>query len=172
MARKNSCWSFNAGARGRNWVRAYEKGPGGIIFLEWREPVFDEEGHPVRDPGTGSPLERRRRTSTGHRDRTKAKRQAQELADRFGEMVATPAVLTLRSLIHLYVKELTPTKGHHKQAHDRRASSLFLSFFDARPTRSGGPTVRPNHWTGGTGRSSSLSGAGAGSRGWVRCGTG
>lgn len=132
MARRNSCWSFNAGSRGRNWVRAYEKGPGGIIFLEWREPVLDEEGQPVRDPDTGSPLERRRRTSTGHRDRTRAKRQAQELADRFGEMVATPAVLTLRRLIHLYVKEVTPTKGHHKQAHDCRASSLFLSFFDAR----------------------------------------
>ena len=113
MARRNSCWSLNAGARGRNWVRAYEKVPGGIIFLEWRELVLDEEGHAARHPETGSPLERRRRTSTGHRDRTRAKRQAQELADRFGEMVASPAVLTLRRLIHLYLKEVKPTKGHH-----------------------------------------------------------
>ena len=53
MARRNESWSFNAGERGWNWVRAYEKGKGGIVFLEWREPVLDDDGQSVRDPKTG-----------------------------------------------------------------------------------------------------------------------
>lgn len=132
MAKRNECWSFNAGERGRNWVRAYEKGKGGIIFLEWREPVLDDDGQSVRDPKTGRPAERRRRTSTGHRDRARAKRHAQELADRFGEMAVRPTELTLGRLIHTYLREVTPSKSGSKQAHDRRVTGQFLSFFDAR----------------------------------------
>ncbi len=115
------------GERGRNWVRAYEKGKGGIIFLEWREPILDDEGQPVPDPKTGAPAERRKRMSTGHRDRTRAKRQAD-----FGQMVAAPVALTLRRLIRLYHAEVTPSKSKGKQAHDQRAASLFLEFFDGR----------------------------------------
>jgi hypothetical protein len=132
MAQKKDCWSYNAGERGRNWVRAYEKGKGGIIFLEWRETVLDDEGQPVPDPKTGAPAERRKRMSTGHRDRTRAKRQADDLADRFGQMVNAPTVLTLRRLIRLYHAEVTPSKSKGKQAHDRRAASMFLEFFDGR----------------------------------------
>lgn len=133
MAHKKECWSYNTGERGRNWVRAYEKGQGGIIFVEYFAPVPDEEGRPALDPATGQPKLRRTRISLGHRDRSKARKQADKLADHLAEAKAVPATLSLRRLIHLYLREVTPTKGKSKQDHDRRAARLFLGFFDSQP---------------------------------------
>ncbi len=30
-------WSYNAGQRGRNWVRAFEHPQDGTLYLEWLE---------------------------------------------------------------------------------------------------------------------------------------
>lgn len=130
MARiKNQAWSYNAGERGTNWCRAYEKGKGGIILLEWFEPVLDEQGRPVRDPETGKPLRVKSRESVGHRDRDKAETAAKEKAKALLEGSATARVATLRQLIHRYVKEVTPTKKESKRKHDQRAARVFLAYF-------------------------------------------
>lgn len=142
MARiKNKCWSYNTGERGRNWVRAYEKTRGGIILLEWFEPVCGEDGQPERD-ARGKPRLRRARVSTGHRDRNRAEGQAKELAERLAarepeptaaEPAPTPApACTLRQLINLYSKEVTPGKKESKRKHDLRAARVFLAYFQAR----------------------------------------
>ncbi len=56
MARSASGWSYNAGVKGKNWVRAYEDNRSGTLFVEWREPVLDPAtGEPVLDPRTGKP---------------------------------------------------------------------------------------------------------------------
>ena len=55
-------WSYSAGERGRNRVRAYEDHKTGIILAE-----FYEGGN-------------RKRISLGHRDVEKAKQQADEMA--------------------------------------------------------------------------------------------
>lgn len=97
MAKKET-WSFNAGERGKSWVRAYEDGAGGVLLLEWMEPVLDAEGEPVTDTATGKPKLRRKRLSTGHRDRERAKKQAKELAERFAEQDPAAPASTLRAV--------------------------------------------------------------------------
>ena len=46
-------------------------------------------------------------------------------------MAVRPTELILRRLIHMYLREVTPSKSGSKQAHDRRVTGQFLSFFDA-----------------------------------------
>lgn len=115
---KKKCWSYKTGEKGTNRVRAFEQAEGGIIYLGW----FDNR--PGRDA-------KRRRISTGHRDREQAKRQAEELAVELGKMPLPsdkPEDVTLRQLFDIYLDEKTPDKGPSKQAHDQRASRLFRSF--------------------------------------------
>lgn len=111
-------WSYNAGERGRNWVRAYEHPRDGTFYLEW----FDA-GH------------RRRRQKLGPEDQTRARavQKAEELAERFAELavVAHCDRVTLAGLIDDYIKEATPKKSTGKQAHDQRAKRVFLAYFDA-----------------------------------------
>jgi integrase len=68
--------------------------------------------------------------STGHRDRSRAKRQAQEIAGTLATVGAPcGSDPTLRTLFDIYEREVTPTKGMSTQGHDRRAMALFLSAF-------------------------------------------
>lgn len=111
-------WSYSAGEPGLNRVRVFEHPKSGVLYMEYRE----------RDPGTGRL--RRRRMSTGHRDRQRAKRQAQEIAGTLA-IVGAPVGRdpTLRTLFDIYRREVTPTKGVSTQAHDGRASAMFLRTF-------------------------------------------
>lgn len=68
--RKRKYWSYNAGERGRKWVRAYEDPKSRILLLEWFEETTDGR-------------RRRKRRSLGHRDREQAKAAADEVAAAF-----------------------------------------------------------------------------------------
>ncbi|MDB4916298.1 MAG: integrase family protein [Gemmatimonadetes bacterium] len=105
-------WSYIAGEKGRNRVRVYERPPHGI-WIDYRV----DEGQRVRE-------------SLHHPDREQAKRHADEIAAQFGrtENRATQAV-TLRSLIDIYLREVTPQKSRSTQNHDRRTFPLFLRAF-------------------------------------------
>ncbi len=136
-ARKRA-WSYNAGERGRNWVRAFEKKPGGILFVEWYEAV----------PGAEAP--RRKRTSLGHRDREQAKATADEIAAAFrkehtAEAKALPADPSVHELIDAYLSSETPFKSPSKQRHDQRTAALFRDFFPATKPAS---TLNLGDWNG------------------------
>lgn len=123
-SRRKKFWSYVAGARGRNWVRVFEKMKGGVLFLEWYEA--DGAGHPAK----------RKRASLGHRDRDKAKDAADKLAAAFLKADASEAIersstagITLHKLIDRYLASETPYKSASKQGHDRRAAGMFKKFF-------------------------------------------
>jgi integrase len=108
-------WSYLAGEKGRNRVRAYEHPRSGLLYLEVRE-----NGRKVR-------------VALRHRDRDNAKGKADTLAARLCHAtVAAPPDPTLGSLITEYLREVTPTKGESKQAHDRRAGRMFTALFGTR----------------------------------------
>lgn len=108
-------WSYVTGEKGRNRVRAYEHPLSGLLYLEVRE-----NGRKVR-------------VALRHRDREDAKGKADELAGRLCHAaVAGPPDPTLSSLITEYRREVTPTKGDSKQAHDRRAGQMFTTLFGTR----------------------------------------
>ncbi|WP_420447283.1 tyrosine-type recombinase/integrase [Candidatus Palauibacter sp.] len=124
MARtKRSRRSYGAGEWGRNRVRIFPDPKTGIFQIEWRE--------------NGRRLTR----SLGHREWTRAKRQADEFAAGFvgpnlnGKAKAEPAPLTLGTLFDIYGEEVTPTKGETSRMHDRAATVMFLEFLgrDRRP---------------------------------------
>src|SRR3954469_15743324 len=91
-------WSYSAGERGRNRVRAYEDAARGTIFLEFYETVAGTV------PGMVPP--KRVRLATRSRDREAAKRKADELAARFSSP-NKPRVreATLESLFDIYLRE-------------------------------------------------------------------
>ena len=108
-------WSYLTGEKGRNRVRAYEHPYNGLLYLEVRE-----EGRKVR-------------VALRHRDRDDAKAKADKLAARLREAPDAPAPdPTLGSLITEYLREVTPTKGESKQAHDRRAGRMLTALFGTR----------------------------------------
>lgn len=115
-------FSYCAGERGRNRVRAYEEAKTGILYLEFYE----------RDSTTG---ERKRcRVSLGHRDREKAKQKADELAAEFARAepkTRKPEAVTLRQLFDIYQREVTPGKSFGKQRHDRVCAEMFQRAFGA-----------------------------------------
>ena len=124
MARtKRSRRSYGAGEWGRNRVRIFPDPKTGYFQIEWRENG------------------RRRSRSLGHRDWTRAKRQADEFAAGFigpelnGKAEAEPEPLTLGTLFEIYGEEVTPTKGEKSRRHDRAAMRMFLDFL--------GPNRRP-----------------------------
>lgn len=123
-------WSYNAGERGRNWVRAFEHPRDGTFYLEWLEEVE------LADPETGAVTraERRRRRKLRAEDQSKARavQKAEELAERFADLSGQPGEgpIKMVQLIKDYIKEVTPRKGKGKQGHDRRAQRLWLAFFD------------------------------------------
>ena len=119
--RKKKHWSYNAGERGRNWVRAFRQGRDGKYYLEW----FDED--------------RRRRAALlrGVTTPLSAKAKGDELAARFAQLAseprAEPAAPALAEVLDRYEMEVTPSKGRSKQAHDRRTRRVWLAFLDAQP---------------------------------------
>lgn len=104
-------WSFMAGEKGRNRVRAYVHPVTGRVFLEYR----DECGQ-------------KRRIALGHRDAEAAKAKAESvaLALRAPERFSV-ATLTLGTLFDNYLRERTPAKSLGKQQHDRAATARILS---------------------------------------------
>ena len=101
-------WSYSAGERGRNRVRAYEDAKTGILHLEFYEPAPDEA------------KPKRKALSLGHRDRERAKQQADELAAKFGRAEQElSGDITLRALFDIYGREVTPQKGERSQRYDR-----------------------------------------------------
>lgn len=121
--RRKKFWSYVTGERGRNWVRAFEKKKGGILFIEWYEEV----------PGQTQPV--RKRASLGHRSREEAKETADELAAAFAkgqeerEPGRSPGDPTIHELIDLYLAKETPYKSPSKQGHDRRTGAMFKGYF-------------------------------------------
>ncbi len=117
MARtKRSRRSYGAGEWGRNRVRVFPDPKTGLFQIEWRE--------------NGRRLTR----SLGHRDWTRAKKQADEFAAGFidapdGKAEAEPEPLTLDKLFEIYGEEVTPTKAEASQRADRAATRMFLGFF-------------------------------------------
>jgi len=96
-------------------VRVFPDPKTGLFQVEWRE--------------NGRRLTR----SLGHRDWTRAKRQADEFAAGFaspdlnGKVEAEP--LDLGTLFDIYGEEVTPTKTRHSRLHDRTTTKMFLRFF-------------------------------------------
>ena len=115
-------WSYSAGEWGRNRVRAYEDPKSGLLLVEFYE----------RPRNYSKPL--RRRISLGHRDRLKAKQQADKIAVAIGHarsvLVSTAA---LAELFDIYVREVTPTKSERSRKHDRQCADMFLRFFGRQP---------------------------------------
>ena len=118
MARtKRSRRSYGAGEWGRNRVRVFPDPKTGLYQIECRE--------------NGRRLTR----SLGHREWTRAKRQADEFAAGFagpelnGAKNAEPEPLTLGTLFDIYGEEVTPTKGERTQWRDRVSTAMFRRFF-------------------------------------------
>ncbi|WP_420617235.1 tyrosine-type recombinase/integrase [Candidatus Palauibacter sp.] len=116
MARtKRSRRSYSAGEWGRNRVRVFPDPKTGLYQMEWRE--------------NGRRLSR----SLGHRDWTRAKKQADEAAAGFEvhqpDGKAEPEPLTLGTLFEIYGEEVTPTKADRSRRYDRVAMRMFLGFF-------------------------------------------
>ena len=110
-------WSYSTGERGRNRVRAYEDPKSGTLLLEFYE----------QEPG--SARSRRKRMGLEHRDRKRAKQQADEIAAAFGKSDVRPTEqITLRCLFDIYLGEVTPSKGESKRKHDERSAEMFLRF--------------------------------------------
>ena len=115
MARtKRSRRSYGAGEWGRNRVRVFPDPKTGLYQIEWRE--------------NGRRLTR----SLGHREWSRAKRQADEFAAGFAEVNGRKEPesepLTLERLFDIYAEEVTPTKGVHTRQHDRTTMGMFLRF--------------------------------------------
>lgn len=133
MARKRKQgWSYNAGERGKNWVRAYEDSRDGKLYLEWMEMAVQE------DSATGEVTHTRKRKRALLKDvttKSEARTRADLAAEALAEIEETPAPvsqpLTLKRLFSIYVKEVTPQKGSSKQDHDRRAARVWTAFFEA-----------------------------------------
>jgi integrase len=111
-------WSYSAGERGRNRVRAYEDNKTETLFLEFYE----------REPGSAEA--RRKRVSLKHCDRDRAKQQADETAARLArEPQKRTGDITLHELFDIYGREVTLEKGERQQEHDRMCSEMFGRFF-------------------------------------------
>lgn len=115
--RRKKHWSYNAGERGRNWVRAYCQARDGKYYLEWRE-----DG-------------RRRAVLLKHLSTAEqAKQKADELAAKFAALEERPDIISISELMDRYLKEVTPTKKSEElRAYERRATRLWRAFFDTQP---------------------------------------
>jgi len=117
--RKPRRWSWTTGEKGKNRVRAYDRGSRGI-FLD----TF------VHDPLTGTAT--RKRISLGRVDRETAKRKAEELAGKLRINGRSEAPqLTMGRLFDSYEAQVTPTKGTSARKHDKRALEMMRRYFGA-----------------------------------------
>jgi integrase len=102
--------SYVTGEKGKNRVRVFTDPRTGKVYLEYRD-------------GQG----RKARTACGHRDFAGARAQADQLAAHLRRPDRSQAgAVTLAELFDNYLREVTPTKGASKQAHDRRTAALVL----------------------------------------------
>lgn len=143
MARTNAvkpkAWSYKAGRKGHNRVRAYEEK--GQLFLEFQVPVFDNQGKPEIDPRTGEQLKRRERISlsadgvTTYEDATI---RCIEAAKAFDKLIKAPepdedsqprGPVTLQQVLDLYLAEVTPTVKLDTQRQHRGHARVFLAYF-------------------------------------------
>ena len=131
MASKGHPTSYNAGEKGRNWVRAYEDRPG-KFYLEWMEPEVDPITGAVvtvvdRRSGKEKPIAKRKRVLLPDvSDLDGAKAKADVLAAKFAEEPPTPEPSsTVTYLLTRYVQEATPKKSESKRDHDYRAAGIF-----------------------------------------------
>ena len=109
---KQASCTYSAGEKGRNRVRVFSDPKTGMYQIQWSEGG------------------RRRQRSLKHRDLSRAKQQADEVAAGLASYQPPEhAPLTLRTLFEMYLDEVTPTKGPYTQKHDRRAVRLFVAFF-------------------------------------------
>ncbi|MDB4950435.1 MAG: Phage integrase family protein [Gemmatimonadetes bacterium] len=137
--KKQQAWSYIAGKKGTNRVRAYEEADG-RLYLEWQEPVFDNQGLPVVDPRTKLQQKKRQRLSlsaSGITTYSAAMKKAEETAERFGEMgpgAAAPKFngpLTLKRLLTLYLSEALAIKAPDTQRQNKTTARMFLNYFGA-----------------------------------------
>ena len=115
MARtKKKGWSYSAGERGRNKVRAFERSSGRLTL------EFSDGG-------------KRTRISLGHKDRERAKREADEAAAKLAKAEDLrpdkPRQQTLSELFEMYLGEVTPRNGVRHKLYDRAASKMFMRYF-------------------------------------------
>jgi integrase len=109
--------SYVTGEKGINRVRVFTDPRTGMLYLEYRD-------------GVG----RKARTACGHRDFVGAKAQADQMAAQLRQPNRTEiGAITLAELFDNYLREVTPTKGTSKQAHDRRTALITLDILG--PTR-------------------------------------
>jgi integrase len=115
-ASRRRVWSYKAGEKGRNRVRVF-------AWPEQGESLWID----YRDGG------RRIQKPLGHADKDRAKREADDIAARWGhDTKARPAALTLRTLFDIYEREVTPQKNSASaRGHDRRVLPLLLKAFGA-----------------------------------------
>lgn len=109
MNRNRESWSYIAGEKGRNRVRAFTDARTGLLYLE------------LKSDG------RKKRIALGHGDREAAKRSAEEVALRLrtrAEVVRHE--VTLAELFDNYLREVTPSKSAGKQKHDRAVAKRAL----------------------------------------------
>ena len=90
---RKKCWSYNAGERGRNWVRAFEHARDGTLYLEWLEQT--RMIHP--ETGAVRTIERRRRKKLQAEDQSRARavQKAEELAEEFTHLAPEPEELAV-----------------------------------------------------------------------------
>lgn len=137
--KRKAAWSYIAGTKGVNRVRAYQDGDG-RLYLDWQETVFDSSGAVVINTATGKPLKRRQRMSLsaeGVESFTDAIKKAEEVAEKFSELGSGSAAVsqkfngpvTLGDLMNLYLREVVPFKKVGTQRQDRLHARVLLAFF-------------------------------------------
>ena len=160
MARTNSrgteAWSYSAGKKGKNRVRAFEE-KDGQHWLDWHVPLFDKEGNVVIDPKTDKQARKRVRlciTALGVKSRDEAAEHAVKYSKKYPQLIAdaeaeaaalrravqdgresdereeeSAGPLTLKKLLDTYIDEVTPTlRPDTQEAHHTHRRLFFAAF--------------------------------------------
>lgn len=109
-------WSYNAGKRGRNWVRSYWDPARKAYFLEWREG--------------GRRVRQKLSVTTEDEAERKADALAGRIAEREPEDISTKASdLTIERLITIYLREVNAKKKGSVRKHGERAGRVWRAYF-------------------------------------------
>jgi len=111
-ARKQDQWTYICGEKGINRTRVYVH-RSGTLFVEYRRG-----GQKVRE-------------ALGHRDRERAKEEAEELSISLRRPDRKIAV-SLNQLFDNYLRDVTPTKSLTTQKHDKTTLDRFRVMLDGR----------------------------------------
>lgn len=115
-------WSYIAGEKRVNRVRAFAHPRTETLYLEYREP------DPQRPGKT-----RKARTALGHRDQERGKQQAEELALQLRQGAPPRVEWMMQELFDRYLAEITPTQTPARQSEHRRWATGICAFTG--PTR-------------------------------------